>query len=71
MPLGKNVDGAAFDESWKYPNIVGIFMYLTTNSCPDFVYTVRQCYQFTHNPCESHDVGVKRILRYLKGIRDC
>ena len=70
MPLEKDVDGAAFDKSWYYPNIVGILMYLATDSRPDFVYAAHQFSQFTHNPRESHDVGVKHILRYLKGIRD-
>ena len=66
-PLGKDVDGDSFSEDWEYPVVVGMLMYLATNSRPDIAYAVNQCARFTHNPKASHAIGIKRILRYLKG----
>ena len=66
-PLGKDEDGLLFDEDWEYASIIGMLMYLATNSRPDIAYSVHQCARFTHYPKASHAQGVKRILRYLKG----
>ena len=40
VPLEKDVNGTIFDESWEYPTIVGVLMYLATNSCPNIAYAV-------------------------------
>ena len=40
------------------------------SSRPDIVYIVHQCVRFSHNPNHSHEVGVKHIIRYLKGTKD-
>ena len=69
VPLGKDVDGDAFNKDWEYATVVGMLMYLATNSRPDIAYAVNQCARFTHNPKDSHATGVKRVLRYLKGTR--
>ena len=66
-PLHLDQDGEAFNETWEYASIVGMLMYLASNSRPDIAYAVHQCARFTHCPRKSHAVGVKRILRYLKG----
>ena len=63
MPLGKDVCGTVFDDSWEYPTIVGIIIYLATNSRTRITYVVHQCARFIHNPRESHAVAVKSILR--------
>ena len=69
-PLHIDNDGDPFEESWEYPEIVGMLMFLATNSRPDIAYAVNQCARFTHCPRASHATGVKRILRYLKGNKD-
>lgn len=69
-PLGKDEDGKVFNESWDYSVIVGMLMYLATNSRPDIAFAVNQCARFTHCPKDSHATAVKRILRYLKGTKD-
>ena len=46
-----------------------MLMYLATNSRPYIAYSVNQCARLNHIPKQSHAVGVKRILRYLRGIR--
>jgi hypothetical protein len=69
-PLGSDKAGETCNESWEYPEIVGMLMFLATNSRPDIAYAVNQCARFTHCPKASHAKAVKRIIRYLKGTRD-
>ena len=68
--LGKDEDGKPFSETWEYSVVVGMLMYLATNSRPDIAFAVNQCARFTHCPKDSHATAVKRILRYLKGTKD-
>ena len=70
QPLAKDPDGAPFDEDWSYPSLVGMLMYLTTNTRPDLCFAVSQVARFTHDPKESHATAVKRIVRYLAGTKD-
>ena len=66
-PLGANKDGAPCKEQWSYASFVGMMMYLSSNSRPDIAFAVHQCARFMHNPRQSHEVALKRIVRYLKG----
>ena len=66
-PLGKDKGGLDMDESWSYPSVVGMMLYLSGNSRPDIAMAVSQAARFTHNPKQSHAKAVKRIVRYLKG----
>ena len=68
--LGSDKSGEHHNESWEYPEIVGMIMFLATNSRPDIAYAVNQCARFTHSPKALHSKAVKRIVRYLKGTRD-
>jgi hypothetical protein len=44
MALGTDKDGVPFDEPWEYASaVVGMLMYLGTNSCPDIAFSVNQC----------------------------
>jgi len=49
-PLGADKDGAPCEEQWSYASIVGMMMYLASNSRPDIAFAVHQCARFTHNP---------------------
>ena len=69
-PLHIDPEGEHFSESWEYASILGMLMFLSTNSRPDIAYAVNQCARFTHCPRASHAVAIKRIIRYLKGTRD-
>jgi hypothetical protein len=55
-PPHANNDGLAIDELWQFDPVVGMMMYLANSTCPDI----------THQPRQSHAIGVKRITRYLK-----
>jgi Reverse transcriptase (RNA-dependent DNA polymerase). len=66
-PLGLDPDGLPMKESWSYPSLVGMLLYLSTNCRPDICYYVSPVARFTHNPKQSHAAAVKAICRYLKG----
>lgn len=69
-PLGTDKEGASCEESWSYASVVGMLMYLASNSRPDVAFAVHQCARFTHCPKRSHEVAIKRIVRYLKGTKE-
>ena len=58
------------EESWSYPSIVGMLLYLTTNTRIDLAFAVSQVARFNHNPKKSHATAVKTILRYLRATMD-
>ena len=70
VPVHTDVNGTSIQESWEYPSVIGMLMYLSSNSRPDISYAVHQAARFSHNPKNSHAQAVKRIIRYLKGTRD-
>ena len=70
IPLDKDLDGDPCYEEWDYRSIVGILLYLAGSTRPDISYAVHQCARFSHQPRASHEVGVKHIVKYLKGTRD-
>lgn len=59
-----------FSNASLYRQIVGSLEYLTFTKL-DITYVVSKVNQFMHNPTKVHYSAVKRILRYLNGIRDC
>ena len=68
--LGKDKDGSPFNESWSYPSVVGMLLYLSGNSRPDIAFAVNQAARFTHDPKASHAEAIKRIVRHLQGTKD-
>ncbi len=69
-PLGTDLAGKHYNEEWDYASVVGMLLYLASNTHPEIQFAVHQCARFTHSPKESHAVAVKKILRYLSGTRD-
>jgi Reverse transcriptase (RNA-dependent DNA polymerase) len=70
VAVGSDPDGAAMCESWSYPSIIGMMLYLCTNTRPDISFAVSQVARFTHAPKQSHATAVKTIIRYLARTRD-
>jgi hypothetical protein len=68
-PLGKDENGSPRREKWSYPSVIGMLLYLSSNSRPDISFAVSQCARFNHCPRLCHEIAVKRIARYLKGSR--
>ena len=68
--LGSNPEGPQFKKNWKYSSVVGMLLYLSTNTRPDIAFAVSQATQFTSNPKQSHASAVKMIIRYLSATSD-
>ena len=68
--LGKDIDGPPMMESWSYRSVVGMLLYLSTNTRPDIAYAVSQVARFSNDPKKSHATAVKTIVRYLVGTRE-
>ncbi|GAX10397.1 hypothetical protein FisN_3Lu622 [Fistulifera solaris] len=67
--LGKDENGEDCVEAWSYASVVGMMMYLASNSRPDIAFAVHQCARFTHCPKRVHEKALKTIGRYLKATR--
>jgi hypothetical protein len=69
--LGTDENGEPWPQyPWKYSSIVGMMVYLSTNTRPDISYAVSSVGRFNQSPKKSHATAVKTIIRYLKGTRD-
>ncbi len=56
--------------NWSYRQLIGVLNYIAATSRSDISFAVHQCARFSTNPKRSHELAVKRIIRYLKGTRD-
>jgi hypothetical protein len=63
--LGSDPDGEPADEKWGYSSIVGMLLYLSTNTRPDIAFSVSQVARYSSAPKKSHTTAVKTIIRYL------
>jgi hypothetical protein len=65
--FGSDPEGTDYDQkSWKYSSIVGMLIYVCTNTRPDISFTVSQVAKYCTSPEQSHTTAVKPIIRYLK-----
>ena len=71
-PLETDLNGTEAKRAWpnSYASVIGMMLYLASNTRPDISFAVHQCDQFTHNTKVSHDTAVKRICRYLQVTKD-
>jgi hypothetical protein len=53
-PLGIDPEGKPMEEDWSYPSIIGMLLYLLTNTRPDIAFAISQVVRFNHNPKKSH-----------------
>ena len=68
--LASDDEGQPMEDEWNYRSVVGMLLYLSTNTRPDISYAVSQVARFSHNPKKSHASAVKTIIRYLSGSID-
>ena len=68
--LGSDSDGEPMSESWSYPSIIGMILYLASNTRPDIAFAVSQVARYSHHPKQSHANAVKHIVRYLSKTCD-
>jgi hypothetical protein len=64
-PIGSDPDGEPMNETWNHQSIIGMLLYLTTNTRPDCALAVLQAARFSHSPKASHATAVKTIIIYL------
>ena len=71
-PLGTDVNVYEAKRDWpnSYASVIGMMLYLASNTRPDISFAVHQCERFTHNTKVSHETAVKRICRYLQGTKE-
>jgi hypothetical protein len=70
VPLGSDPKGAPMSDSWNYRAVIGMLLYLSTNTRPDIAFAVSQAARFSNDPKESHATAIKTILRYLARTAD-
>lgn len=69
-PLGKDTLGTGRKYSWNYASLIGMMLYLSSNSRPDIAFSVHQAARFTHCARHSHEKAIIRIAKYLKATRN-
>ena len=65
----KDADGPAACGSFRYCSVIGMLIYISGNTCPDIAYAVNCCARYMFFPKHSHEMALKRIVRYLKATR--
>ena len=62
-PLGTDANGSETKRNWpnSYAFVIGMMLYLSSNTRPDIYFAVHQFDRFTHNTKVSHETSVKRI----------
>lgn len=70
IPLGNEETAQGRREQWSYSSVVGMMLYLASNSRPDIAFAVNQCARFTHCANSQHEIALKRIGRYLKATKN-
>ena len=68
--FGADPEGSPINKTWKYSSVVGVLLYLSTNTRQDIAFAVSQVAQFNSNPKQSHAPAVKMIIRYLSATSD-
>lgn len=68
--LGSDPEGEPMKETWNYRSVIGMMLYLSTNTRPDIAFAVSQAARFSNNPKQSHATALKTIVRYLVGTKD-
>jgi hypothetical protein len=69
--LGSDPEGMDYyHQPWKYSSIVGMLIYVCTNTRPNISFAVSQVAKYCTSPKQSHDTAVKTILQYLNCTSD-
>jgi hypothetical protein len=70
LGLGSDPESAPMTEAWGYSSVVGMLLYLSTNTRPDISFAVSQVARFSHSPRQTHATAIKTIVRYLARTHD-
>ena len=66
----RDLESEEFSDRELYQSGIGSLLYLASWTSPDIAASVNILRQFAAKPSPNHWNGVKRALRYLKGIKD-
>ena len=71
-PLGTDMNGSEAKRYWpnSYDSVIGMMLYLASNTRPDISFAFHQCDRFTHNTKASNETALKSICMYLQGTKD-
>ena len=71
-PLVIYANGYEAKRDWpnSYAYVLGMILYMASNTIPYISFAVHQCARFTHNIKASHKTAAKRIFWYLQGTKD-
>ena len=69
-PLGKDEEGPPRKFSWNYASLIGMLLYLSSNSRPDIAFAVHQAARFTHCARHSHEKAIIKIAEYLRSTKN-
>ena len=58
------------EQLW-YRSLVASLIYFVAWTRPDMAYAVSKLCKYMQNPGREHIIALKRLLRYLKGTKDC
>jgi len=70
-PLIDNGQSQGSMTHFPYRQAIGSLMYVMLGTRPDIAFSVGCLARYSENPQPDHWTAVKRILRYLKGTRNC
>ena len=71
-PLGRDMNGSKAKRYWtnSYDSVIGMMLYLASNTRPYIYFAFHQCVRFTHNTKVSNETAVKKTYRYLQGTKE-
>ena len=69
-PLVPNPEGNVSDCSNSFARLLGELQFIVNATRPDIAYAVNRLASYTANPSLQHVGALKRILRYLSGMRN-
>jgi len=68
-PLVPNPEGNVRDRSNSFARLLGELQFIVNATRPDIAYAVNRLASYTANPSIQHVGALKRILRYLSGMK--
>ena len=67
--LVTNANGPLQKKIWNYVSVIGMLMYLSSNTHPEIQFSVHQCARFINCPREIYEEAVNHICQYLQGAK--
>jgi hypothetical protein len=65
-PVGADLDILPFNETWEYASLVGMIMYLASNTRSEIAYSVYQAARYSHGTKNSHASAKSRTGYVIK-----